>query len=301
MGQSYSSLSTPRSARHYTATRQKPTKTLFNVLYYVVCIILALLFLAPLLWSASTAFKPLSDTLANPLNLLPVHLTLSNFQALENSGNGLTTYITNSVVVALGTVAGTILLSTLGGYGFARFQFPGKNILFVVVLVSLMIPFQSILTPLYLVLRIFHLQNTLLGLTLVYITFQMPFGIFVMRNVFEGVPREIEEAALIDGCSEWSVLYRVMLTIVFPGIITVGLFAFLNSWNEFLAALIFMTDSSKFTLPILLLNATSGQFGSVDLGAVQAGVVVTMIPCLVLFLLLQRYYVNGLAAGAVKA
>ena len=301
MEQSYSSLSTPRSARQYATTRQKPTKTLFNVLYYVVCIALALLFLAPLLWSASTAFKPLSDTLANPLNLLPVHLTLSNFQALENSGNGLTTYITNSVVVALGTVAGTILLSTLGGYGFARFQFPGKNILFVLVLVSLMIPFQSILTPLYLVLRIFHLQNTLLGLSLVYITFQMPFGIFVMRNVFEGVPREIEEAALIDGCSEWSVLYRVMLTIVFPGIITVGLFAFLNSWNEFLAALIFMTDSSKFTLPILLLNATSGQFGSVDLGAVQAGVVVTMIPCLVLFLLLQRYYVNGLAAGAVKA
>jgi multiple sugar transport system permease protein len=280
---------------------QRSITLVINTLYYVVCIVLALLFLAPLLWSTVTAFKPLPDALANPLNLLPTHITWSNFQALENSGNGLTTYITNSAVVALGTVAGTILLSTLGGYGFARFQFPGKNILFVLILITLMIPFQSILTPLYLVLRVFHLQNTLLGLTLVYITFQIPFGIFVMRNVFEGVPREIEEAALIDGCSEWSVLYRVMLTIVLPGIITVGLFAFLNSWNEFLAALIFMTDSSKFTLPILLLNATSGQFGSVNLGAVQAGVVVTMFPCLILFLLLQRYYVNGLAAGAVKA
>jgi multiple sugar transport system permease protein len=294
MGQTY-------SVSRSSASRQRSITLVINILYYVVCIALALLFLAPLLWSTVTAFKPLPDALANPLNLLPTHITMSNFQALENSGNGLTTYITNSAVVALGTVAGTILLSTLGGYGFARFEFPGKNILFVLILVTLMIPFQSILTPLYLVLRVFHLQNTLLGLTLVYITFQIPFGIFVMRNVFEGVPREIEEAALIDGCSEWSVLYRVMLTIVLPGIITVGLFAFLNSWNEFLAALIFMTDSSKFTLPILLLNATSGQFGSVNLGAVQAGVVVTMFPCLVLFLLLQRYYVNGLAAGAVKA
>ncbi len=294
MGQTY-------SVSRSSASRQRSITLVINILYYVVCIVLALLFLAPLLWSTVTAFKPLPDALANPLNLLPTHITMSNFQALENSGNGLTTYIMNSAIVALGTVAGTILLSTLGGYGFARFEFPGKNILFVLILITLMIPFQSILTPLYLVLRVFHLQNTLLGLTLVYITFQIPFGIFVMRNVFEGVPREIEEAALIDGCSEWSVLYRVMLTIVLPGIITVGLFAFLNSWNEFLAALIFMTDSSKFTLPILLLNATSGQFGSVNLGAVQAGVVVTMFPCLVLFLLLQRYYVNGLAAGAVKA
>jgi multiple sugar transport system permease protein len=122
-----------------------------------------------------------------------------------------------------------------------------------------------------------------------------------MRNAFDTVPREIEEAGLIDGCSSWSILYRVMIYIVFPGIITIGLFAFFNSWNEFLAALIFMTDSSKFTLPILLLNATEGQLGTVNLGAIQAGVVITMVPCLVLFLLLQRYYINGLAAGAVKA
>jgi multiple sugar transport system permease protein len=146
-----------------------------------------------------------------------------------------------------------------------------------------------------------QLQNTLLGLMLVYTTFQLPFGVFVMRNAFDSVPREIEEAGLIDGCSSWSILYRVMLTIVMPGVITVGLFAFFNSWNEFLAALIFMTDSSKFTLPIMLLNASSGQYGAIDWGMIQAGVTISMLPCLVLFLLLQRYYVSGLAAGAVKA
>ena len=122
-----------------------------------------------------------------------------------------------------------------------------------------------------------------------------------MRNSFDSVPRELEEAGLIDGCNSLSVLYRIMLSIVLPGIITVGLFAFFNAWNEFLAALIFMTDNSKFTIPVLLLNAASGQYNSIDWGMIQAGVTISMLPCLVLFLLLQRYYVNGLAAGAVKA
>ncbi|HZR41780.1 MAG TPA: carbohydrate ABC transporter permease [Ktedonobacteraceae bacterium] len=202
---------------------------------------------------------------------------------------------------ALGTVIGTILLSTLAGYGFSRFQFPGKDILFIAILATLMIPFQSILIPLALVLRTLHLQNTLFGLILVYITFQLPFGVFVMRNAFDSVPKELEEAGLIDGCTPWNIFYRVMLSIVTPGIITVSLFAFFNAWNEFLAALIFMTDSSKFTIPVMLLTAASGQYGSINWGVVQSGVTVSMLPCLILFLLLQRYYVSGLAAGAVKA
>lgn len=288
--------------RQSIAFPRKPVKQILaRSLYYIVALVIAVLFIAPIVWSVFTSVKPLSEILTAPLSLWPSHFSWSNYQALARSGNGVSTYVFNSVIVAVGTVIGTIVLSTLGGYGFARFDFPGRNILFVVVLATLMIPFQSILTPLFLVLHLLHLQNSLFGLALVYITFQLPFGVFVMRNAFDTVPREIEEAGLIDGCSSWSILYRVMLYIVFPGVITIGLFAFFNSWNEFLAALIFMTDSSKFTLPILLLNATEGQLGTVNLGAIQAGVVITMLPCLALFLLLQRYYINGLAAGAVKA
>ena len=121
-----------------------------------------------------------------------------------------------------------------------------------------------------------------------------------MRNSFDSVPREIDESALIDGCTSLSLLYRIMLTVVLPGIITVGLFAFLNAWNEFLAALIFMTDSDNYTLPVQLITVQSGYLGTIDWGALQAGVTVTIFPCLVLFLLLQRYYVRGLVAGAVK-
>jgi multiple sugar transport system permease protein len=199
------------------------------------------------------------------------------------------------------TVIGTIILSTLGGYGFARFNFRGKNMLFIMILSTLMIPFQSILIPLFVILTWLDLHNTLFGLSLVLITFQLPFGIFLMRNSFLAVPQEIEESALLDGCNSWSVLYRMMLRLVLPGIVTVAIYAFINAWNDFLAALIFMTDQDNFTLPIFLTSVRSGLYGTVDWGALQAGVIVSIIPSLAIFLLLQRYYMNGLMGGAVKS
>jgi multiple sugar transport system permease protein len=150
------------------------------------------------------------------------------------------------------------------------------------------------------VLSTVKLQNTLLGLALVYITFQLPFGIFVMRNTFDTVPRELEEAALLDGCNSLTMLYRVMLGMVRPGIVTVAIYAFLNSWNEFLAALIFMTKEDMFTLPIFLTTVRSGLYGAIDWGALQAGVTITILPCILLFLVLQRYYMRGLMGGAIK-
>ncbi|MBO0781036.1 MAG: carbohydrate ABC transporter permease [Ktedonobacteraceae bacterium] len=284
-----------------TLSRRKQIRVGMRASYYVTCTALAILFLAPIVWTIVTSLKPPPEASASPPTFLPSYLSWGNYQHLLTFAGGVGTYAFNSATAALGTVIFTLVLSTLGGYGFSRFRFPGKDILFVTILATLMIPFQSILVPLFLVLRTIELHNTLLGLMLVYTTFQLPFGVFVMRNAFDSVPREIEEAGLIDGCSSWSLLYRVMLTIVLPGIITVGMFAFFNSWNEFLAALIFMTDSSKFTLPIMLLNASSGQYGAIDWGMIQAGITISMLPCLVLFLFLQRYYVSGLAAGAVKA
>ncbi|MBN9024083.1 MAG: carbohydrate ABC transporter permease, partial [Rhizobiales bacterium] len=174
------------------------------------------------------------------------------------------------------------------------------NLAFVMILATIMIPFQSILTPIFLILSWLGLQNTLTGLVLVYVTLQMPFSIFMMRNAFDAVPKEIEEAARIDGATNFALLTKVMLPLVWPGVVTVALFAFLNTWNEFLAALVLMTDQAKFTLPIMMTAVQSGRFGAVDWGAVQAGVTVMMIPCLILFLLLQRYYIRGLTAGAVK-
>jgi multiple sugar transport system permease protein len=163
-----------------------------------------------------------------------------------------------------------------------------------------MIPFQSILTPLFIILATLKLQNTVLGLALVYIVFQLPFGLFLMRNSFEVIPREIEESALLDGCSPLTMLFRVMLPLVAPGLVTVALYALINSWNEFLAALIFMNQEDNFTLPVMLVTVRSGLFGQIDWGALQAGITIAIIPCIAWFLLLQRYYIEGLMGGAVK-
>ncbi len=283
-----------------TTSAHRPRFSFWRLVLYAICIILAILFLFPIVWTAISSVKPPAEASAAPPTFLPSRIDFGNYVKLNDYGRGVWNYVGNSVGTAIMTVIGSTILSTLAGYGFSRFRFPAKNLMFVLILMTLMIPFQSILIPLFLILTGLKLQNTLFGLALVYITFQLPFGVFIMRNSFDTVPREIEEAALLDGCTPFTMLYRVMLNIVRPGIITVGIYAFLNSWNEFLAALIFMTKETSFTLPILLTSVRSGYYGAIDWGALQAGLMVTILPCIIIFLLLQRYYVVGLTGGATK-
>ncbi|NEI72403.1 ABC transporter permease subunit [Rhizobium lusitanum] len=272
-----------------------------KIRYHAFGAITALLFLAPLAWSILVSFKPSIEARQPPLPPWPVAgPSLQNYENLAQYGSGIWTYAGNSLIVSAATVVVSVIVSLLAGYGFSRFRFPFKNALFVLIISTVMIPFQSILTPLFLILTKLGLQNTLTGIVLVYVTLQLPFSIFMMRNAFDAVPKEIEDAARVDGASIFSVLRRIMLPLVLPGVATVAIFAFLASWNEFLAALILLTDQKKYTLPVLMAAVRSGQFGTIDWGAVQSGVTLMMAPCLALFLLLQRYYIRGLTAGAVK-
>ncbi len=286
--------------RPWTARRR--ARVFGGSAYYLACALLAAVFLFPLVWSMLTSLKPAAEIVRTSPTWLPERLTLENYTGLDEVGSGIVRYVSNSVIAVGYTLIGTIVLSTLGGYGFARFAFPAKNLLFVLVLAPLMIPFQAIMVPLFLVLRELHLNNSLLGLAMVYITAQLPFGIFVMRNAFASIPREIEEAALLDGCSALRMLFRMMLPLVMPGLVTIGLFAFFNAWNELYAALIYLSDDDKYTLPLLLAQARTnpGLFGGTNWGGLQASIAISMLPCLLLFIFLQRYYVSGLASGAVK-
>ncbi|MDQ7250476.1 carbohydrate ABC transporter permease [Dongia sedimenti] len=283
-------------------TRTAPAHRLFATLrYHGFGIGASILFLAPLVWSVLVSFKPSIEARQPPLPPWPVGgFSLQSYDNLAQYGAGIWTYAGNSIAVSLATVVASVLVSLLAGYGFSRFQFPLKNVLFVLIISTVMIPFQSILTPLFLILTKLGLQNTLTGIVLVYVTLQLPFSTFMMRNAFDAVPKEIEDAARVDGASVFAVLTRIMLPLVLPGVATVAIFAFLASWNEFLAALILLTDQKKYTLPVLMAAVRSGQFGTIDWGAVQSGVTLMMAPCLALFLLLQRYYIRGLTAGAVK-
>lgn len=262
--------------------------------FYTTATSLAILFLFPLLWSgySSVSGQPGSGQSSG--------FGFGNYTKMAAYGEGVATYFLNTAAVSAMTVAGALVVSSLGGYAFARFDFPGKNILFVTALAILMVPYATILIPLYVLLSYIGLENSLIGLSLVLIMFQLPFALFMMRNSFEAVPRELEEAALVDGCSTFSALVRILLRAVRPGLITVGLFAFLISWNDFLAPLILIQDGAKFTLPVALFNMSQRTFGAIDYGALEAGVMVAAVPCLLLFLALQRYYVRGFMSGALR-
>ena len=261
---------------------------------------LALAFLFPIIWSLLNSLKTSAGASAVPPTYWPAEWSAENYAAIWSYGRGLAVYTLNSLLLGIMTVAGTIILSMLAGYGFSRFEFPGKSLLFFLCLLPMLVPYQTILTPLFVIATRLELHNSLVGLSLVYILFQLPFSIFLMRNSFDAVPGELEEAAVMDGCGHFGILRHVTFSIVKPGLITVALFAFINSWNEFFGALLFLNAEDKFTLPIVLATIRAGQMGQIDWGALQAGVIISIIPCMLLFLILQRHYIEGLTGGAVK-
>lgn len=265
-----------------------------------IAVILAALFAFPIVWTTIGAFKPATEANSSPPVWWPSHFSLGNFAKLDGSGSSLFDYVLNSTAVTLMTVVITTVAAVLAGYAFARFRFPGKKVLFGVAVGMLLVPYPALLVSLFTVMTWLHLTNSLFGLALIYSTFQLPFAVYMMRNSFESVPEEIMEAAQLDGCTKFTALPRVVLRLVAPGVVTVALFAFLAAWNEFLAALVLLNNNPSFTLPIALLNAQNGPLNTIDWGGLQAGITVTMLPCVILFIILQRYYVSGLVAGTGK-
>jgi multiple sugar transport system permease protein len=288
----------PDDASLKPARSQAPTTTLAGVAlrtpFWVFSGALAVIFLFPLVWTSVKSVSPYPGTGQVDGWGFGNYVTLAHYQA------GIWQYLANSAFVSGLCVLLTLLISTLGGYAFARFRFPGRNALFMLTLAILMVPYATLLIPLYVLLNRIGLGNSLVGVALVLTMFQLPFSTFMMRISFESVPRELDEAALVDGCSSFSALWRVLLPAVRPGLITVGLFAFLAAWNDFFAPLILINDTNKMTLPLAVSNLRVQVQGVIDYGATEAGVVVLALPCIVLFLLLQRHYVRGFMSGALK-
>lgn len=265
-----------------------------------VCLFLIALMVFPVVMSFLASIKTPAEAMAAPPTYLPHALSLDNYLKVYNYQAGLPVYLFNSLSVAFLTIFFCLTLAVPAAYGLARFPVPGKELLFIVLLLGLMIPYQALVTPLYLMFAKLGLSNTQVGLALVHTIVQLPFSVFLLRNAFEAVPKALEEAAVIDGCNSWQMLLRVFLPLVKAGIVTVILFAFIASWNEFLGALIFMSRENNFTIPIMLVSVRAGRHGAVDWGALQAGVVIAIVPCVAIYVLLQKYYMSGFLSGAVK-
>lgn len=287
----------PRSAG--SAPGRRTERRVRNLLYLLGGGGAALVFVVPLAFALVRSLQPNDVVMKQPSAATFFDWTTANFSRILTDGT-LARPILNSLVVSLSTAALTAVLATLAGYGFARFVFRGRGALFSVIVLTMAVPFQAILTPLYLQLNTLGLTDSLLGLVLFYTTVNLPFGVFVMRASFAAVPIELEDSAHVDGAGTPRMLLSVLRPMITPGAATVALYAFLASWTEFLGALTFLTDQDLYTLPVSLANLQQGTYGQVDFGLLAAGAVVAMIPCVVLFVALQRFYVAGLVAGAVK-
>jgi multiple sugar transport system permease protein len=266
----------------------------------VVALLVSALMLLPLVMTFLSSIKTAAEASAVPPHYLPSSLSLENYLKVVHYQAGLGTYLFNSLAVALLTIALCLALAVPAGYGLARFPIPAREAIFLLLLAGMMVPYQALLTPLYLMFSTLGLANTHLGLAIVHTVLQLPFSIYLMRSAFAAVPRELEEAAIVDGCGSFQALWRIFLPVSRPAVVTLVLFAFITSWNEFIAALIFMGKETRFTVPIMLVGVRQGHFGAVDWGALQAGVVISILPCLSIYALLQKHYVSGMLSGAAK-
>jgi multiple sugar transport system permease protein len=289
-----------RRSRARTETRATEAGGAVRYLIGAIAVFIAALMLAPIVLSFFASIKTGAEASSVPPTYLPHSLSLENYFKIFDYQAGLMVYVGNSLAVAAFTIVFVIVLAVPAGYGLARFNFRGKEVLFLLLLAPLMIPYQALLTPLYLMFAKLGLANSQVGLAVIHTILQLPFSVYLMRNSFEGIPRELEEAAVMDGSNSWQCFARVALPLVLPGIVTIALFAFITSWNEFLAALIVMNKETAFTMPVMLVGVRSGHFGAVDWGALQAGIIVSILPCILIYVLLQKYYVSGLLSGAVK-
>jgi multiple sugar transport system permease protein len=290
-------IATLRARVHDVGTRVGRTGYLLGAICIAICTIMVL----PLVMMFLASIKPTAESAASPPTYVPHDVSLDSYERLWSYQQGLPVYLMNSFGIALMTIALTLLLTVPAAYALARFPVPGKEVLFVILLLALIVPYQAMLTPMFLMFAKLKLTNTLFGLAIVHTAIQFPFSLYILRNSFASVPRELDEAAAMDGATSWQVLVRVFVPAAVPAIVTVALFAFIMSWNEFLGALVMMSHSSRFTLPLILATArTETSLGGTDWGMLQAGITISVIPCVLVYLVLPRYFVSGLMSGAVK-
>ncbi|BAZ43176.1 lactose transport system permease protein LacG [Chondrocystis sp. NIES-4102] len=273
--------------------QQLIVKTLAN---YLILSAIAFLMLFPLLWLIGTSFKsPTEDIFAFPPQILPQQPTWQNFVTVwQTEPFGL--YLYNSAIVAILTVGLNLIFCSLAAYPLARLNFRGRELIFAIVLATIMIPFQIVMIPLYVLAVNLGLRNNYLGIILPNLT--SAFGIFLLRQALKAVPLELEEAARIDGCSELGIWWNVMIPAIRPALFTLAIFVFIGSWSDFLWPLIVLDDPNYYTLPLAVANL-AGSF-SLDWRLIAAGSVISIAPILGLFLLLQRYIVPTDVGSGVK-
>lgn len=275
---------------------RRPRFSWRRVLLWTVLIVTTIISLWPMYWLFVTALTPTTQTIKTPPDLIPIHASFENFTRLFRQARDYWRWALNSLLVTLSITLFHIFFDTLAGYAFAKKQFPGRNVMFWIILSTLMIPAHVTLVPLYIVTRELGLIDSLAAVIL-------PgtadvFGIFLMRQYIQTLPSELEEAARIDGSSEPGVFWHVILPLSKPALGALAIFTFVRSWNSFLWPLIVLNKSRNFTLPVGVASL-QGEF-STDYGLIFAGAALAALPMIIFFLVFQRYFLEGVRMGALK-
>ena len=271
------------------------TRLLPSLVVNTLLVLLAVLSLAPLLWMLSVSFMQTGEASHFPPPLLPTHATLDNYRQLFVRA-GMGRFLFNSFLISTCVMVLSVLFNTLAGYAFAKLRFKGRDRTFQALLAALVIPGQVAMMPLFLLLKQLGLVNTYMGAIVPGMA--AIFGIFLVRQYARSIPDELLEAARIDGAGEWRIFFQIVLPALKPILVTLAIFSFLGAWNDFMWPLIILSDDSLQTLPVAL--ASLSREHVMDYELMMAGSVVTILPVLLLFLVLQRYYIQGLLLGSVK-
>jgi multiple sugar transport system permease protein len=268
------------------------TRLFFHVLMLIGCVIA----LTPFVWMISSSFKTAADVIAFPPNLIPNPIITDNYpQSISILPMG-QAYINSFKIAGLDMIGG-LLTCSMAAYAFARLRFPGRNVLFFVILATLMIPQEVNLIPLYILFKQIHWIDTHWPLIIPPIL-QNPYGIFLLRQFFLTIPNELEDAARIDGANPWTIYTKIVLPLAVPALVTLGIFIFLYNWNQFLTPLIYLNSQNNFTVPLLLSSYLS-DYGS-QWGVLMAACTMAMAPLIVVYAIGQRYFIEGIALSGLK-
>jgi len=267
------------------------------VVLWLTLIVLALAWVAPAVFIVSTSLKSTPDVMNTGAFTPPAEVFLQNYPLAWERGRFNVTFL-NSVIITLVKVPLGLAISAMAAYALARVPMSGKKLLLAAMIFGTMIPFQVMLAPLFTLVNSVGLLNTYPGVWLPYIAFGVPYQVFILHGFFKEVPQELSEAALIDGASHFTTFRRIFLPISLPVLAALLILDFVATWNEFAMALVLLLDGKNWTLPLSLM-AFQGEFGS-DYGPLNAAIVTTVMPAVVVYLIFQRYFVGGLTAGAVK-
>lgn len=257
----------------------------------------ALIMVAPLVWTILLSLKDNAELMRDSANAFRAPYTLDNYRAIL-AGSEVPRWLLNSVIVSLGTTLGVLVLCSLAGFGFARLEFPFRRTLFALVLIGLAIPEQAVILPRHQLFADLHLHNSYPGLILPGLV--APFGVFFMTQYFRAIPRELDEAALLDGASRFTLFFRILLPLTLPAQATLGVFTFLGSWNDYWWPLISSTTSDRFTLTVGLASSQMNYAQTSGLGFLMAQAVFASIPIMIVYILFQKQIVRAMAGTAVR-